>query len=118
MEEWIDCTNTMPSKEEYVIVCNAKQNTIFIGKKSTKYKGYSFEDVTGSLHMSATHWMPLPKLPEEQLKSCPFCGFVGVYFGTLNDGHWVKCSHCGCRTKEFNTKYEAGKQWNKRCNNG
>lgn len=116
--EWIKVTDKMPKENEYVLVCNANMKLIFIGKQSSKYSGFSFEDTTETQHCEATHWMPLPKQPEEQLKPCPFCGFVSVYSGFFNDGHWVECSHCGCRTRGFDTKYEAGKQWNKRCNNG
>ena len=116
--EWIGCKDKLPETSQCVIVCNAKHNIVFVGKRIAKQGEYNFEDATGNMQLLATHWMPIPQMPEEKLKSCPFCGFVGVYFGTLKDGHRVECSHCGCRTKGFNTKYEAGKQWNKRRDNG
>lgn len=115
---WINCEDVMPTKGEYVIVCNVYLNLIFIGRRSTKYDGFAFEDTFGSYNHTATHWMPLPKLPIEPLKPCPFCGFVAVNDNNLNDGFRVKCSHCDASTKFWATQCEAAKAWNKRCDNG
>lgn len=116
--KWIECKDLMPTTDEYVIVCNANESLVFIGKRTAKHVGHNFEDVSGNITITATHWMPIPEMPKQQLKPCPFCGFTAIYTGYLSDGHWVECTHCRCRTRGFDTKYEAGKQWNKRCDNG
>lgn len=63
------------------------------------------------------------------LKPCPFCGgkpmmWIGkkslVSFEKGATDYYIQCSHCGCRTMEFNSiewgraKVEAVKRWNRR----
>lgn len=71
-------------------------------------------------HMKAP---PLPTVPKQLLKPCPFCGGKAVTFYRDQPTHdskvyGVTCMSCSARVFGYSLKEAAAKAWNRRADNG
>ena len=58
-------------------------------------------------------------MPNE-LKNCPFCGgkadvVLYTIYGKVKS-YFVYCQRCGCQSRDYSTKQNAKKAWNRRAN--
>ena len=67
MSEWISSKNLVPDREKEVLICTQSKN----GTRNID-KGYFIPNESRWVHRGTaevTHWMPLPRLPEEENKN-------------------------------------------------
>ena len=61
-------------------------------------------------------------MEHKELKPCPFCGGkaeVVPYsvYGKVKS-YFVQCLKCGCQSRDYTSKQNAEKSWNRRAENG
>lgn len=69
-EKWINIEDELPKEDSFVLCIDSEKN-INLGKYSSKFLDFFFlddplEEENKNNYAIFTHWMPLPKPPQEQ----------------------------------------------------